>query len=180
MEREQKMQKLFPELALISDEELRKKTAACIAEAIKRGGWNETELENIPFTLLVKDKAVPSLILHTRAVTQCAIKMAEIIARSYPEYLKIDQDILISGGLLHDVGKFLEYGKDGGKIGKSRQGKILRHPVSGAALAYELGLPDEVVHIIACHSHEGDHVKRSTEAIIILHADFANFEALGG
>ncbi len=174
------MQDLFPELAQIKDTELRQKTAACIAEAIRRGGWSDADLDNIPFTLLVKDKSVPSLILHTRAVTQCAIKMAEIIAKSYPEYLKIDQDILISGGLLHDVGKLLEYGKENGKIGKSRQGKILRHPISGAALAYELGLPDEVVHIIACHSHEGDHVKRSVEAIIILHADFANFEALGG
>lgn len=174
------MEKLFPELELIKNQDLRKKTAACIGEAIKRGGWADSELGNIPFTLLVKDKSVPSLILHTRAVTRCAIKMAEIIAESYPSYLKIDMDILVSGGLLHDVGKFLEYGKDKGQIGKSKQGKILRHPISGAALAYELGLPDEVVHIIACHSHEGDHVKRTVEAIIILHADFANFEALGG
>jgi hypothetical protein len=37
-----------------------------------------------------------------------------------------------------------------------------------------------VVHIIASHSFEGDRTPRSVEAILVHHADFANFEALGG
>lgn len=173
------MEKIFPEIKKIKDEKLRQKTAGCLTEAIKRGGWAETELDSIPFTLLVKGD-IPSLVVHTRAVTQTSIAMAGIIGTIYGDKLQVNLDILISGALLHDVGKFLEYAKEGDEVTKSKSGKLLRHPVSGTALAYAMGLPEEVLHIIAAHSHEGDYVKRSIEAIIVKHADFANFEAWGG
>ncbi len=35
--------------------------------------------------------------------------------------------------------------------------------------------PPEVCHIIAAHAGEGDHVKRTAEAIIVHHADFMTF-----
>jgi hypothetical protein len=85
-------------------------------------------------------------------------------------------DILISGALLADVGKLLEYELD--KEGKAIQGKYgqyLRHPFSGVSLAEECGIPPEVCHIIATHAHEGDLVKRTTEAYIVHHADFMTF-----
>jgi hypothetical protein len=54
----------------------------------------------------------------------------------------------------------------------------VRHPFSGAALAYEFGLPDEVQHIIAVHAGEGDKVKRSPAATLVNKADFMSFETL--
>ena len=36
-------------------------------------------------------------------------------------------------------------------------------------------LADEVTHIIAAHAAEGDHVKRTTEAMIVHHADFMSY-----
>ena len=54
-------------------------------------------------------------------------------------------------------------------------GKYLRHPFSGVSLAEECGLPPEVCHIIAAHAGEGDHVKRTTEAYVVHHADFMTF-----
>ncbi|MDZ7261978.1 MAG: HD domain-containing protein, partial [candidate division KSB1 bacterium] len=115
---------------------------------------------------------------HVRAVAQVALKSAEILASSYRDYYTINMDYLISGVLLHDVGKFLEFQKDRKKISKSRAGKLLRHPISGAGLAMKHGLPDEVVHIIAVHSQEGEGGYRSPEAVIVHHADFMNFESL--
>ena len=38
------------------------------------------------------------------------------------------------------------------------------------------GIPGEVLHIIATHSHEGDKVERSIESIIFHHADFVDFD----
>jgi hypothetical protein len=32
------------------------------------------------------------------------------------------------------------------------------------------------MHVVAVHSKEGDHVKRSNEAIIFHHADFTSFD----
>jgi hypothetical protein len=63
---------------------------------------------------------------------------------------------------------------------QSAYGKLIRHPISGASLAEEVGLPPEVVHIIWTHSHEGDKTPRTVESVLVHHADFANFEAVGG
>jgi len=41
-----------------------------------------------------------------------------------------------------------------------------------------MGLPDDVVHIIAAHAGEGDKVKRTPEATIVNKSDFMNFESL--
>jgi hypothetical protein len=38
------------------------------------------------------------------------------------------------------------------------------------------GVPDEICHMIAAHSKEGDLGKRTTEGFIIHHADFMSFE----
>ncbi len=85
-------------------------------------------------------------------------------------------DLLISGAILIDVGKLIEYDKVDGKLTTSKAGKLLRHPFSGVAIADRFGLPPEVQHIIAYHAKEGDDAKRSVEAIIVHHADFVSFE----
>ncbi len=174
-----KINQLFPELEQIKDEELRSKVASTWLEAIEKGDWGIDELESVPFTLLIPDCQV-NLVAHTRAVTQTALNVARVLLDFYKEKVEINFDLLIAGAILHDVGKILEYAKEGGKVVKSKTGKLLRHPFSGSALAYKHGLPDEVVHMIATHAKEGDRGSRSTEAMIIHYADFINFESLGG
>jgi putative nucleotidyltransferase with HDIG domain len=170
--------KFLPEIKRIRDKNIKEKTIATWEEAVKIGGWKYDDLEKIPFTLLSIE--IPAnLIEHTRAVTNTAIEVAKVVSQSYKE-VKIDYDYLISGAILHDVGKLLEYKKEKNKISKSSNGKLLRHPISGAALAHKQNLPEEIVHIIAVHSHEGDEGYRSPEAIIVHHSDFINFEILGG
>jgi putative nucleotidyltransferase with HDIG domain len=173
------MNRIFPSIDKIKDARLKSQTIKCWEEAIRRGGWSKDDLRKIPFTLLPARHMV-SIAEHTNGVTESAIAMGKVLEKSYGGVLKIDWDILIAGGILHDVGKVLEYARENGAYVKSKTGKLIRHPVSGAALAWELGLPEEVVHIIAGHSFEGDKTPRSIEGILVHHADFANFEALGG
>jgi hypothetical protein len=85
-------------------------------------------------------------------------------------------DVMISGAILIDVGKLLEYEIVDGKLGTSDYGKIVRHPFSGVAIAARFGLPPGVQHIIGTHSKEGDLGKRTVESIIVHHADFVSFE----
>ncbi len=173
------MDKLWRELNVvekIENEELKDLVKRTFEEAAKRGGWSEDDLFGIPFTLLIPDNPV-SLIEHTKQVTEMALDNAERMSRAYEDY-KFDRDILIAGGILHDVGKLLEYEVVGGKYIKSGIGKHLRHPFSGAALAYEMGLPPEICHCIATHAHEGDSGWRSVESIAINKADFTNFHSL--
>jgi putative nucleotidyltransferase with HDIG domain len=144
---------------------------------MKRSGWGVKDLAEMPFTLLIKHTDV-NLITHTRAVTLSALKIAEVMVAEYGDKISIHRDHLLSGALLHDVGKLFEYRKEGGKFVKSREGELLRHPISGAAFAFAFGLPQEVIHIIAAHSKEGDGTRRTIEAIIVNHSDFVNFDVL--
>lgn len=171
--------KILPEIRKIKDKELREKVIQTWEEGMRLGGWKISDLKKVPFSLLLPDTKI-NLVEHTRVVTNTALKVAEVVSRAYGKLIKLDRDVLIAGGILHDVGKLLEYVKADGKIIKSSKGKFLRHPFSGSALAYKCGVPEEVVHLIAVHSHEGDEGFRSVEAIIINHADFINFEVLGG
>ena len=169
--------KEIPQIDEIEDGALREKVKACFEEAIVRAGWTENDAPQIPFTLLIADCPV-SLLSHTSSVAAIAMNSATELERMFNGF-HFNRDYLIAGAILHDVGKFLEYAKSAdGKVMKSKMGKYLRHPFSGAALAYEMRLPDEVVHIIAVHAHEGDAGYRSIEAILVNKADFITFDTL--
>jgi len=158
---------LFPEVSKIHDPKLREGVLRTWQLAQRRGGWQITDLDDIPFTLLVQTKT--TLIEHTRRVT----RMAMAVAR---ERRDLNMDYVIAGGLLHDVGKLLEYEKRGGKAVKSKSGELIRHPVSGYGLTCETNLPVDVSHIVISHSDEGEKVKRTPEAMLIHHCDFIDFE----
>ncbi len=171
------LEQLLPELSQISNQTLRQKTIACWLDALKTGGWEYGDLHTIPFTLLIPDCQI-SFLTHTLAVTQTAMASARVLQHHYHQHYTLSMDLIIAGGLLHDIGKLLEYKKEGERFVKSDNGKLLRHPFSGANLAAKHGLPDEIIHIIATHAKEGDGGYRSPEAIIVHHADFMNFEPL--
>jgi len=155
----------FPELTLIKNTTLREKVSRVWTTAQEKGCW--THLEDVPFTMIFPDSG--RLVDHTRRITKLALAAAGVRDE------KLNTDYLIAGALLHDVGKLLEYEMINDKVDK-RRGQTQRHPTIGAALAQEIGLPSEVVLIIAAHSHEGDTMNRTPEAIIVHHCDFIDFE----
>ena len=173
----EKIKALFrKQLELISDPALRDKVVNVWVNAMKLGGWAVDDLENIPFTLLVDTQGV-SLIDHTIAVTESAYSMAIAMRETYERAgFKLNLDWLVAGALLHDVGKLLELEQSGTSYRKSYRGKCLRHPMWGAVLAAQEGLPDEVCNIIAYHSREGEGNPIRIETILIRHADFACFD----
>ncbi len=166
---------LWPELEWIADEELREKTARVWEYAIEQSPLEAEDLETIPFTLLTK-KAV-SFMAHKRSVVHVCRDTSRIMREFYGDTLPIDEDILMSGAILIDVGKLLEYERDAdGKVVQSNYGSLLRHPFSGVGLAMRFDLPAEVCHMIAMHAKEGDTGQRTMEGIIVHHADFMTFE----
>ena len=177
-----KIDELFPEILLIEDNELREKVEKSLKKAITAGGWTAEDLYTIPFTLLIPEligkdnKPSINIIDHIRAVTQMCIatyERYELLGLSD----KLNKDYLIAGGLLHDVGKFVEYEKDSsGKIFQNDAGKILRHPAQGLELVYEFDLPLAVKQAIIFHSKEGDKIKRLVEVEIIHRCDFLCFD----
>jgi putative nucleotidyltransferase with HDIG domain len=172
---EEKIKELLPELTEIEDGPLRAKVLAVYEAALERGGWRPEDMARLPSTLLM-DPPPATYAEHTRAVTRCAVAVADVMGSTYGGRLNINRDHLVAAGLLHDVGKLLEYREEGGRFVKSELGRMLRHPFSGAALCYEFGLPAAVVHVVATHAREGEGARATPEAIIIHHADFINFE----
>ena len=171
---------LFPDLASISDAGLRDQVAAVWDEAITTGcggkGWAIDELRTIPFTLLAGDIDL-TFIEHLNSCVKQCIAIEKVLTGTFGDRVPINHDHLVPGALLADVGKPLEYDKDAqGRVVKGHFGEMLRHPFSGVALCYKHGLPPEVMHIVATHSHEGDTVQRSIESIIFHHADFVDFD----
>lgn len=166
--------KLWPELEWIKDEDLRRKIAETWKLALKESKLDADDLNEIPFTLLVKDCPV-TFMEHKRAVVHIAYTAAKSMQNFFGNNLPIDMDVVVSGAILADVGKLLEYDKIDGKAVVSTYGKYVRHPFSGVGLAMKCDVPDKVCHIIATHAGEGDLFKRTTEAYIVHHADFMSF-----
>lgn len=171
---------LLPEIMKISDADLRDRVAAVWSEAITTGcggkGWTFDELRAVKFTLLAGDIDM-TYINHLRSCCLQCIAIADVLEKMFPGIIPINRDHLIAGSLLADVGKPLEFDKDAsGEVIKGHYGEMLRHPFSGVAMCYKHGIPAEVMHIVATHSHEGDKVQRSIESIIFHHADFVDFD----
>ncbi len=170
------IKRLWPELEWIKDESLKEKTAKTWETALARSVLNEEDLGRIPFSLLCGPDLKVSFMAHKRCVVQIAKMSGERMNEFFGNDLPVNMDVLISGAILADVGKLLEYELDSsGKAVQGKYGKFLRHPFSGVSLAEECGIPPEVCHIIATHAQEGDLVKRTTEAYIVHHADFMTF-----
>lgn len=176
----EKIESLFQhQLKKIKDPSLREKVVEIWVRAAEKGGWKPEDLEGIPFTLLTETKGI-NLIEHTIAVTEGALGLAHALQSTYSVLpFEINVDWLIAGGLLHDVGKLLEIEKNSqGSYRNSRQGECARHPISGAILVAQAGLPDEIVNIVACHAKEGEGRPKRIETVLIHQADFAVFDPM--
>src|SRR5438552_2598234 len=171
---------LFHSLRKIKDKSLRERVAAVWSEAITTGcggkGWTFDELRAVKFTLLAGDIDM-KFVDHLNSCARQCIAIADVLKRAFSCSIPIQRDYLIAGALLADVDKPLEYDKDAtGTVAQGKFGQQARHPCRGVALAFKHGIPGEVMHIIATHSHEGDKVERSIESIIFHHADFVDFD----
>ena len=158
------------ELNWIKDGELKEQVLKVWKTAADRGNWKT--FDKVPFTLLFENSG--KLTDHTKRMTH----LVKAIYDQRDEDLNLDY--LIAGALLHDVGKLLEYDVIDGKVVKGEYGKRFRHPVSGALLAQELGLPEEIVLIIYAHSHEGEKCERTAESYIVHYCDFVDFRIKKG
>jgi hypothetical protein len=171
---------IFPSLMKIKDTSLREKVAAVWNEAITTGcggkGWSFDELRAVKFTLLAGDIEM-TFVEHLNSCARQCIAIADVLESSFSCDIPVQRDFLIAGSLLADVGKPLEFDKDAaGRVIQGTFGQQVRHPFTGVALSYKHGIPGEVMHIIATHSHEGDKMERSIESIIFHHADFVDFD----
>ena len=173
--------KLFPSLLKIKEKSLREKVAAVWNEAITTGcggkGWTFAELRAVKFTLLAGDidmKFVEHLNSCARPMHRHRRCAEEIVPLRAFRFNAIISSPARSWPM--SANRWSTTRTRRGNVVQGTFGQQLRHPFSGVALAYKHGIPGEVMHMIATHSHEGDKVERSIESIIFHHADFVDFD----
>ena len=165
------LEQLIPEISWIGDLELREKTKQALLYAMNNGGWDEKTISNSPVTLL-RDTDISS-VEHLRDVT-VACEALYPIGKKYCERhgADFDHDTVIAAAILHDVGKYTEVIPDEkGRPHYSDSAKLMRHPLGGAIIAAQFGLPDKVVHAIATHSIEGDKSYMTAESQFVRKID---------
>src|SRR6187399_1789164 len=108
---------LFPDIMHIRDAGLRNKVAAVWSEALTTGcggkGWTFDEIRAIPFTLLA-GKIDMRFVEHLNSCCKQCIAISKVLNEVFGSRIPINLDHLIAGSLLADVGKMLEFDKDGG------------------------------------------------------------------
>jgi putative nucleotidyltransferase with HDIG domain len=171
----------LPEVAEIRDHQLREKVVEAWALALSHSSFSS--IREIPPAgnpgVLVLTKGDQTD--HIRGVTRLAMAIADELATAYPE-LKIDRDIVVAGGLCHDIGKPWEFDPENQKRWNESPRKAgrpsIRHPAYGAHICLTVGLSEEIAHIAAAHSGEGELLVRSLENTIINFADHAFWAVL--
>jgi putative nucleotidyltransferase with HDIG domain len=171
----------LPEVALIGDQALQAKVVEAWAYAIANSSF--TSIRDIPpaGNPDVNEAKRGDQTDHLRGVTRLAIGIAKEMGSAYPE-LEIDMDVIMAGGLVHDVGKAWEFdpvNRDRWKQSQKRFGRpSVRHPAYGAHICLAVGLPEEVAHIAMAHSGEGELLLRSLECMIVHQADYTFWNTL--
>lgn len=166
---------LIPEFNQIHDPDLREHVLAVWMEALQTGGWVLEDLCSMPYTLLV-DGVPVTFPEHVSVVCRLCMAMEATLREAYGNRCPIDHDTLVAGALLADVGKLLEFRREGSQYLWSSTYQYLRHPFTGIGLCYKHAIPEAVMHVVATHSWEGDKFKRRPESIIFHHADFTDFD----
>jgi 3'-5' exoribonuclease len=115
--------------------------------------------------------------------------MAETLLKAAEFYPNANKDLLVTGALLHDIGKIQEYTWDV-TIEYSDKGRLIGHIVLGQELLNErrkldTDMPDElweqVIHMVL--SHQGTHEQKSPilpmtlEAVMLYCADMMDSRA---
>ena len=113
----------LPEVAKISDLALQEKTVEAWAFALAQSTFKS--IRDIPpaGNPDTNEAKRGDQTDHLRGVTRLAIGIAEEMGAAYPE-LAIDMDVIIAGGLVHDVGKAWEFDPANRKRWKGRLARV--------------------------------------------------------
>lgn len=166
---------LFPAFNEIQDAGLREKAAMAMQLAMEAGGWTADNIFTCPVTLNWKGCDI-SWVEHVTDVTEICMMEFDKLEKFYRRHnVPFSRDVVVAGALLHDIGKLTEFICRDGKAVHADNFNLMRHPLSGALLASQAGLPDNIIHLIATHSFEGDKSYQTQESTFVRTIDIFVF-----
>ena len=145
------IEECFPEIEQVSDHAVREKIVDAFQMTLERSSWDD--LREVP-NLFITDKPMGNFINHCRTVVQLCQESVRVM-KSFGH--EIDEQLVLVGALLHDLGKAVDREMEG------------THAALGAEIARRFGVDEETVHCIAAHHEEIP--PETTEALIVIIAD---------
>ena len=165
----------MPEINWIKDEGLRRKVTDAWVAAVASSSFSRVGDMKPSGNYDSKPLRRGTQADHIRSVTRMAVKIAEEMASLFPEF-SYDHDLLVAGAMCHDIGKVWEFDPQNVKRWKADPRATgmpsLRHTGYGIHICLTMGLPEEVAHMAAAHSGEGELLVRSLENTILHWADY--------
>ena len=165
----------MPEINWIEDEELRRKVTDAWVAAIGSSSFSRIGDMKPSGNYDSRPLRRGTQADHIRSVTRLALKIAEETASLFPEF-SYNRDLLIAGAMCHDIGKVWEFDPENVKRWKAGPRATgmpsMRHPGYGIQICLTMGLPEEVAHMAAAHSGEGELLVRSLENTILHQAGY--------
>jgi hypothetical protein len=168
-----KLRELFPEIDLITDQELADAVTTIWVEL-----WEMSEFERLEHVPATSDVQYPQ-IKHCQGTLRVALAAASVWEEIHGA--KFDRDVLIAGALLMDVSKMVELRPAAaGGVEYTDIGKALPHASYAAHLALHLGVPLPVVHIIQTHSRNSGKPPNTPECRLLDWIDQADVAVFAG
>lgn len=149
MDRKEKIDLIAQDLPMIREiqsPELAEQVADVWLLTLKLSTWDN--IGDMPF----KDGApARTLKEHVNACAEAALAVSRIFKKYHG--LELDEDLLLSFVLIHDVDKALKYASDGqGGVVISEEGKKIQHGVMSAMIARDCGFSTEMLHLLLTHT----------------------------
>jgi 3'-5' exoribonuclease len=155
-------QQMFDELLGIARERIKNPALRQLVESLLTG--NREAMLIFPAARRNHHAYVGGLLEHTLSVTRTCVYMADKYAEYYPEMKPpLDKDLVVAGGILHDIGKVREMQQRPEGASHTAEGSLIGHILIGrdmvreAAAAMPAGaLPDgdavlRLEHVIITH-----------------------------
>ncbi len=132
----------LPEVAQIRDAALRQKVVEAWAFALAHSSFKSIRKIPPAGNPDTNEAKRGDQTDHLRGVTRLAVGIANEMGTAYPA-LAIDMDVIVAGGLVHDVGKAWEFDPVNRKRWKQMQKQTgrpsIRHPAFGAHICLTVG-----------------------------------------
>jgi 7,8-dihydroneopterin 2',3'-cyclic phosphate phosphodiesterase len=117
---------------------------------------------------------------HVSAATEIALALCKVVRKVY--HGSLDQDLVVSGVILHDIFKPLTYvAKEGGTYGLTPLAERLDHLTLISSELIKRGFPLNLVHVAASHMgwQHSPVAPRTVEALVVHLADSADSQLNG-
>ena len=160
------VEKAFPGIAAIGSDRLRK-LVLDLWQYVCYVNPQWQEIEAIPLSPSLSIETYGNLANHVRAMARCVDTLVPVYADLWT--IELSRDEFLAAVYVHDAAKVIEFRKKDGEV-TAIPG--FNHALEAGRIVRDLGGPEEIAHMVECHSFAGPlTVPRTRAAQLFLFLD---------